>query len=236
MDQPGTVFADVERGIYTTADHCLWFADPKTNEIKSMPIRFSSNIRVITHKDYDPFILVFEDSGYLSVFNTETTVCTFSTVFPVQIGIIETAKIKRDGLKIISVSLKSNKATYVYSPDPTDPSSGHWRIESEPIETLTAKSDNKVPAQKAELENELNSAIHNQDFDAFKEAMTRYLFFLAIYASTDSFLAAWYECIKIQTPFDQKKVNAMYIDIIDLLTSVEKVSHLLDELRMVLIS
>ena len=228
MDQPGTVFADSKRGIYTTADHCLWFVDPNKNEAKSMPVRFTSNVRVITHDEYDPYVLVFEDSGYLSMFNYQTSICVFSTAFPVQIGIIETAKINKNG-DTISVTLKSNKATYVYS-------NGSWRIESEPIESLTTKSDNKVPAQRADLENELNAAIHYQDFNAFKEAMTRYLFFLALYASTDSFLAAWYECIKIQTPFDPQQVSNLFIEIIDLLGSVENVSSLIDELRMVLIS
>lgn len=228
MDSPGTLFADAERGIYATADHCLWFVDPLKKEVKAMPAKFTSNFRVITHQDYDPYILIFEDSGYLSIFNFNTTICVLSTKFPAQIGIIESVTLNHKTEKL-QVSLKSNKATYLYS-------EGNWTIQSEPIESLVAKTDNKVPSQKAELENEINSAIKDQNLSAFGEAMNRYIFFLALYSTPNTFLSAWYESIKIPTPFKQEDVNNIFLGIIDLLGTVDKVSGYLDELRMVLVS
>ena len=90
----------------------------------------------------------------------------------------------------------------------------------------------KSYAQCARIEGEIAAAVEANDFANFSENVKKYFLFVATYLPNPTFIAAWYEMINSKSPFNADDVKSLFSEIIGLLSSVERVAPLIDELEM----
>lgn len=216
-------FMDVERGIFGGKNGNLYLTEPGTCELKDEPFVVPYPYKIYVKEEYDPFAVIFTESGYIYILNFQTQRWHLKTLLPPKIGVIDSLEIKDDGN---SVLLKSSQSSYIYQ--------NGWVCIQISLKPLIVKEDQKVFAQSAQLENEICAAKFSGNFEAFQEAMKRYLVFLADYTTADIFIQTWYDVIKQKYPstFSSEDIHKLWIDCIDLISTIQNTSSMKDELLL----
>lgn len=217
------MFVDKERGIYAERNGAVYICKPGTFELKCPPLAIPSPFRILTGDAYDPLMVVFLQAGYIQLYNFVEMKWILKTSLPTNAGIIYSISVAEEPQ--LSVTLKTSRGEYYFKDD-------GWSILSEPLELLVVQQDQKIFAQFSELENKIAAAIDLEDFDAFKNELQKYLLCLARYASLEAFISIWYSLLRMDVPFGNKPMADMWWVNIDLLSNMERVTPLLDELRM----
>ena len=214
-------FADIKRGIFGSRSGNLYLTNPGTFNLVDDPFIVPYPFRIIVSDDYDPFAVIFTESGYVYIMNLAKFKWELKAKLPVDVGVIDSLQVKDDGK---SIELRSNKGSFLFQ--------NGWMRLSQPLESLIVKEDQKVYAQATQLENDICTAKLNEDFDKFTEAVQRYLIYLANYSTEDVLIRIWYDLIKQSYPFDKEKLLHLWDDAILLLSTVDRLSAYIDELKM----
>ncbi|OHT03393.1 hypothetical protein TRFO_29194 [Tritrichomonas foetus] len=214
-------FADIERGIFGSRSGNLYLTDPGTYNLRDDPFVVPYPFRIIIKDEYDPYIVIFTETGYMYILNIVDMQFKLKTVLPPEVGVIDSFEILDEGASVI---LKANKGSYKYE--------NGWVNLAEPLDSLIVKDDQKVFAQATQLENELCAAIHVKSIEKFSDAMQKYLLYLANYSTEDVFIQIWYDLIKQDYPFEKSEVHDIMEKCIHLLSTVDRLSSYVDELNM----
>ena len=215
-------FVDKQRGVYAAKTGAVYICEPNTFRLRSSPIAVPVPFRIITGNDLDPFLVVFSKDGYVQLYNLEERKWSLKAHLPANAGVIDSVSVRNNGQSLI---VKSSRGTLHYD-------SGAWSILSEPLELLIVEQEQKIYAQCTELENEIAAAVELGNFDEYSLAMQKYILCLARYASVDAFIEIWYSMLATTTEFDQEQVRGLWAEILDLLSSMERVAPLMEELQM----
>lgn len=214
-------FVDMERGIFGGRNGNLYLTDSNTCNLKDDPFVVPYPYRIVVKEEYDPYAIIFTESGYIYILNFQTLKWHLKVLLPPDIGVIDSLEIRDDGE---SVFLKSNQISYLYQ--------NGWINLPESFESLIVKEDQKVFAQSTQLENEICSAKLCGDLKQFRKAMKRYLIYLANYTSNDTFIQIWYDVINQKYPFDPDDIHQVWIKCINYLSTLNSLSSLIDEIKM----
>ena len=212
---------DIERGIFGGKNGNLYITDPNTFNLKDDPFVVPYPYRIYVKKEWDPYAVIFTESGYIDVLNYETLRWHLKTLLPPNIGVIDSLELKDDGN---SVLLKSNQSTYVYQ--------NGWVNTHISMQPLMIKEDQKIWAQSAQLENEICAAKSSGDLKGFRKSMKKYLINLATYTTNEIFIKIWYDVIKQKYPFNPEDVHNVWVKCINLLSTLTSLSSIKDELKM----
>lgn len=215
------VFADKSRGVFASNIGNLYLTEPNTFDLHSSPFIIPTPFRILVHEKYDPYIIVITQSNIIYILDRKQEKWVLQTDAPMVSMVIDSIDLIHGGKNVV---LKTTKGTFLYDDG--------WYVLSEPFDSLVVKADQKIAAQCSCLENEIMAADFLNDFELFCEAMMKYLVFLASFAPEKVFLEIWYDIIKADFHFDKEKINNLWIKIIDTLSSIDRVTQFIDELKM----
>ena len=215
-------FVDKQRGVYAAKTGAVYLCEPNTFKLRSSPIAVPVPFRIVTGNDLDPFLVVFSKDGYVQLYDLEARKWSLKAQLPANMGVIDSVAIRNKGENLI---VKSSRGVLYYD-------SGAWTIMSEPLELLIVEQEQKLFAQCTELENEIAAAVELGDFDEYSKSLEKYILCLARYAPTDAFIEIWYSMLASETPFEPQMIQNLWNEMLDLLSSMERVAPLMDELQM----
>lgn len=218
-------FADKTRGIYAAKNGAVYICEPNTFTMKCSPLAVPAPFRILTGEGYDPLIIVFTESGNMMFYNYVELRWVLKTTLPPNVGTIDAIQIFGDGE--LNIAMKTSRGEFSFR-------NGGWSIISEPLELLVVQQDQKIFAQCSELENQIAAAISFGNFEMYEHELQRYLLCLAGYAPLEAFVAIWYSLIATKLPpeFNKDKVDEMWWRNLELVSSMDRVASLVDELRM----
>ena len=223
-------FADKSRGLWATQDGKLYITEPGTNKLIKSPLIFTAPYRILVSERYDPYAIILTSNGHLFIFDIKNHRVIMSDLLPVNTGVAETLEFNEDKSKII---MTTNHGVFTHNiPKGEETAESHWNIIEEPLEFLETNPDSKSYAQCARIEGEIAAAVEQKDFAAYAENIKKYFLFVATYLPNPTFIAAWYEIINSPKPFMDDQIKDLFTELIGLLSSVERVAPLIDELEM----
>ena len=223
-------FGDKKRGLWSTVDGKLYITNPGTKDLVKPPLIFAAPSRIIVSDDFDPFAIILTGNGYIFILHIDEKKIVMKAQLPANAGVIETIKIDRERSLII---LESTHGTFTHSiPQDSEKQENHWNIIEEPLDCLETNPDSKAYAQCARIESQIASAVEEKNFEKYAENVRKYLLYIATFLPNPAFISAWYELINSSPPFSPAELNALWPETIQLLSSVERVSSLIDELEM----
>jgi len=160
-------------------------------------------------------------NGYIWIVDCPIHRVVICSCLPSTIGVINKVSLADQG-KIIT--LESNRGIFIYRDG--------WCLKSEQIESLISNNDQKVIAQCSKLENEIAAAIETENFDQFSVLTKQYVLYIATYLNKNAFVSLWYDLIRSKTPFPQDLTLSLWKESIDLLSGIDRVAALIDELEL----
>ena len=223
-------FVDKQRGLWSTTDGKLYITYPGTKKLIKSPLIFTAPCRILVSEKYDPYALILTANGYLFVFDIDNCKVIMSDLLPANTGVAETLDFNEDKTQII---MTTNHGIFTHNiPGNGEKAESHWNIIEEPLDCLETNPDSKSFAQCARIEGEIAASLEQKNFAAYSESVKKYFLFVATYLPNPTFIAAWYEIINSPKPFMDAEVKELFSEIIGLLSSVERVAPLIDELEM----
>ncbi|KAK8886485.1 hypothetical protein M9Y10_041948 [Tritrichomonas musculus] len=214
-------FIDDKRGIFGSKNGNIYITIPGSYDLRDDPFVVPFPYRIVVKDEYDPFAVIFTESGYIYVLNIQLLKWHLKTTLPPNIGVIDSLEIKNDGNSIL---LMSNRNSYIYQ--------NGWICLSEQIESLIVKRDQKLFAQATQLENDICTAKLMGDFEQFVNAIEKYLIYVANYSSNEIFIKIWYDLIKQKYPFNSEDIHNMWSKCINLISTIDRLLPFKDELKM----
>ncbi|EAY00141.1 hypothetical protein TVAG_330700 [Trichomonas vaginalis G3] len=215
---------DKERGLYATKDGKLFLTEPGTRELTRSPLLFTPPIRVLASEEYDPYAIVLTANGMLSVLSIPEKRIIKNIAVPGNSGVIETIVLTKKDDKVI-ITLCGTRGHFRLQDN-------HWNLVVEPLDTLMANPDTKTSAQCAKLENDIACAIEERSFEKYSNSVQKYLVYMATFCSKSAFIEIWYEIIHAELPFEAPILTNFWRETLDILSSIERIASLTDELEM----
>lgn len=221
---PSFSLVDKERGLFATTDGKLLLTEPSTRNLIGSPLMLTPPIRVLASPDYDPYAIILTANGLLLVLSIPDKKIIKNITVPGNAGVIESIMLSQTENNVI-ITLCGTRGHFRLQDD-------HWNLVSEPLDALMANPDTKTSAQCAKLENDIACAIEENSYEKYTNCVQKYLVYLATFGSKSAFIDIWYEIIHSETPFDKDELQKFWRDTLDILSSIERVGSLTDELEM----